>query len=58
LLRKEIFIQDKNLDELTSLSKKIKKTTLEINNEMQNQNKILKGFNKDVNNAILFIIIY
>ena len=49
LLKNEIDKQDKNVIEFTLLTKKIKKTTLEINNEMQNQNKILKDFNKDVN---------
>lgn len=49
LLKKEIVKQDDLIDEFTLMSKNIKKTNLEVQNELIQQNKMLKIIDKDVN---------
>jgi len=52
LLKKEIDKQDLVLVDFNILAKNIKKTNIEVQNELVQQNKLLKTFD---NNVILFI---
>jgi len=49
LLKKELNRQDDLISDFNEISKNIKKTNLEVQNELVKQNLLLKKFEKDVN---------